>query len=284
MELLADSVTALSSQGSLGLEATISADDPDVSARLYAPDPTRVRVIGCPTVRCSTGVPLEIATVDTTASPPRVTSRRRVPSPGVELRTRFDGDRVYLASQDKLSQGSPSPVVSVVDLEASKSVSVGQVPVHGVPRNLVPDGPRLLVLGTRGGDGFERADLYVGILDLRDPGHPVLAGEATIGDGWTWSPALASTQAVVVDGNTIAVPFDTFDPDADHSSARPGIAILEAASGALRISGQVWSNAPADRVVALRGRLLVATTYGLTSIDAARVHTAASGRLLSKDR
>ncbi len=284
VELLADSVTAFSPQGSLGLEATIGAGDPDVSARLYVTDPTRVRVIGCPTVRCPTGALLEIATLDTTTSPPRVTSRRRVASPGTELTTRFDGDRLYLASQGRVSSGSPPSLVSVVDLEASSSAIVGRVPVHGIPRNLVLDGPRLLAIGTRGDEGSERADLYVDSLDVRDPAHPVLAGEVVIGDGWTWSPAVASTQAVAVDSNMIAVPFDTFDPEADHSSARPGIAILDAASGVPRISAQVWSNAPADRVVAFHGRLLVATTYGLTSIDVARLRTATSGRVVTKDR
>jgi hypothetical protein len=266
VELFADSAPDFSSLGSLGLDATIDAGDSDVSARLDATDPARVRVLACPTVLCPAGAPLEVTTLDTTTTPPRVMSRRRVASPGTDLTTRFDGDRLYLASRERPLRGAPRSIVSVVDLEG-KSTTVAQVTVRGTPLNLVPDGGRLLAFGTRRSGTIEREDLYVGSIDVHDAAHPTLASEVVIGEGWTWSPALASTQALGVDGDTIAVPFDTFDPEAEHSSVRPGVAVLETASGVLRTSGTVWSNAPADRVAMLRGRLLVATTFGLTSID-----------------
>jgi hypothetical protein len=273
VELFSDSAAAFSSQGSLSLDATIDAGDPDVSARLYAADPARVRVLACPAVRCPAGTPLEVATLDTTTAPPRVMSWRLVASPGIDLTTRFDGDRLYLASRERPLPGAPRSVVSVVDLEA-KSATVAQVAVRGTPLNFVLDGGRLLALGIRRSGTMEHEDLYVASIDVKDAAHPTLANEVVIGEGWTWSPAFASTQALGVDGDTIAVPFDTFDPEAEHSSVRPGVAVLETASGVLRTSGTVWSNAPADRVAVLRGRLLVATTFGLTSIDQKTVHKA----------
>jgi hypothetical protein len=267
VDVLVDSPRdGLTLRGSVDLEATIGYGDRDVSSRMDARDLAHVRVLGCRTVFCSTDDALDVATVDATvATRPRVVSSRVVRSPGLSLAVRFDGSRLYMSRRGWLSLGMPSTPVSIFDLDAPSSQDGARQLVDGVVWNLIPAGPKLLVVGTRGETDATHERVFVDELDVRNVRHSRFAADALVGDDWTSSTALTSSQAIAVRGDLIAVPFRSAAMTSGR--VRSGVALLRSTESGVRPLGRVDVDGYVTRVLFVRGRLLAVTDTGLWSFD-----------------
>ena len=259
-----DGAAGLTVRGLVELTLTMGREDPDVSERLDATDPARVRVLGCRTAGCDT---LEVATIDTTrAARPSLVSSQALPSPGRWLATRFDGQRLYLSRRGWLGLGAPSTPIVIVDLDARvPREERAQVP-SAVVWNLIPSGPRLFVVGTRGDKEVSREQVVVDAFTLRDTKGPLLDGEAVLGDGWAASPAQTSAAAIAFCGGRLAIPFRA---SAGTSEPRSAVAMFDGSTQGLARSREVAVPGVIERVVCVRDRLFALTDAGIWSIDAA---------------
>jgi hypothetical protein len=264
VEVLADDGRAqLTPRGSLRLDATIGHGDRETSARIDAPDAAHVRVLGCRTVLCVAGDPLEIATIDARdADRPRVVSTRVVPSPGAAFATRFDGARLLLAPRGWLTLGTPSTPASVVDLDTS-SVPPATHQVDGVVRDLVVAGPQVLVLGTRSGSEGTHESVFASTFDVAHESAPL--ADALVAQGWATSAALESAKAVAWRDGLLAVPFGSWRPSPD--AAANGVALFQYGGARWTRVADVPVHGVVERLVYVGSRLLAVTNEGAWPID-----------------
>jgi hypothetical protein len=269
VEVLADSAAKLVRHGSVDLPMTIGRADRDTSARIDAPDAAHLHILGCRAVACAAGDMLEIATVDVTdPDRPRVSAVSHVPSPGAELLTRFDGGRLYLSRQGRLSQGSPPTPVSVLDLDASWQAQARGQAVEGVIWNLLPLGSRLLAVATRGDADATREHVVLTAIDVRGDKALAAPADLVLGGEWTSSAAQVSPHAVALCGATLAIPFRTWE--GAPLAIRSKIAFFDARSRGLASSSDLPVEGVVERLACAGDRLLAFTDVGLGSIDLGR--------------
>lgn len=270
VDVLVDSAEAgLVQRGTVDLRATLDQGDQGASPRVDAPDAAHVHVVGCEANPCAAGDLLEVVTLDVTdPGRPHVRSVRRVPSPGASLTTRFDGERLYLSPRGRLSLGSPSTTVSVMDLDASTELWRRDQSLKGVVWNLLPVGSHLIVVATRGDADATREQVVLAAIDVRDGQPRAPISEVVLGGEWSSSTAEANSQAVVACAGTLAVPFRTWEGRPLKIVSR--IALVGGTARGLSSSGEVSVEGNVEQLVCVADHLLVFTDLGLRSMDLGR--------------
>jgi len=184
---------------------------------------------------------------------------------------RFDGTRGYLVTSRRMD---PLWVLDLAD-PGSPSVS-GDLSMPGQIDFVMPRGDRLLALGhtSEAGKPFQ---LHVSLIDVTDPGRPVLLVRRTFGPDWAFVPAGTDDlhKAFQVVDDLVLVPFEGWDQSAQTWLG--GTQLLTLSGDALTLEGFVSSSGSIQRALALGapGLLAAFSDVKLQTIDATdRAHPA----------
>jgi len=110
---------------------------------------------------------------------PLATMDIQLPRPESVTATRFDGDRAYVVTYERVD-----PLFTVDLSDPANPVQTGELEMPGWLDHIVPRGDRLVALGHDESDGETR--LAVSLFDVSDLSQPTLLARVSFGEGWGW--------------------------------------------------------------------------------------------------
>jgi hypothetical protein len=135
------------------------------------------------------------------AAHPRRLGEIRVGRGEALFATRFDGDRAYLVTFERVDP------LWIVDLrDPSNPRLLGELEVPGWSTYIQPLGDRLVTVGIASETNWQVA---VSLFDVRDPAQPALLAKVPLGENYSWSEATDDEKAFTVlpDAGLILVPY-----------------------------------------------------------------------------
>lgn len=138
------------------------------------------------------------------AAQPRRLGEIRVGRGEALFATRFDGDRAYLVTFERIDP------LWIVDLrDPANPRLLGELEVPGWSTYIQPLGDRLVTVGIASETNWQVA---VSLFDVRDPAHPALLAKVPLGENHSWSEANYDEKAFTVlpDAGLILVPYQGY--------------------------------------------------------------------------
>ncbi|MBE7501269.1 MAG: beta-propeller domain-containing protein [Verrucomicrobiales bacterium] len=188
------------------------------------------------------------------AAQPRRLGEIRVGRGEALFATRFDGDRAYLVTFERVDP------LWIVDLrDPANPRLLGELEVPGWSTYIQPLGDRLVTVGIASETNWQVA---VSLFDVRDPAQPALLAKVPLGEDHSWSEANYDEKAFTVlpDAGLILVPYQGYTQQGYASRVQ----LIELTSDTLTARGVIEhalqprrATLHGERILSLSGRELL---------------------------
>jgi uncharacterized secreted protein with C-terminal beta-propeller domain len=196
------------------------------------------------------------------------TMQIQLPRPESITATRFDGDRAYVVTYERID-----PLFTVDLSDPTNPALVGELEMPGWLDHIVPRGDRLVALGHDDVNGETR--LAVSLFDVSDLSTPTLLDRVSFGEGWGWLTDERDNYdkvfKVLDDQGLILIPFMQWvdDPQTGWSHYQGGVQLVDFTADDLTLRGHAAHAGYIRRALVYSHRLVTLSDQRLQVLNIA---------------
>ena len=197
---------------------------------------------------------------------PLATLELQLPRPESVTATRFDGDRAYVVTYERVD-----PLYTVDLSDPTNPIQSGELEMPGWLDHIVPRGNRLVALGHDEVNGETR--LAVSLFDVTQLSQPTLLSRVHFGEGWGWltdeRDNFDKVFKVLDDPGLILVPFMQWIENSQTGWWRykGGVQLIDFTNDALTLRGHAQHDGYIRRALVHNHRLVTLSDQRLQVMD-----------------